>query len=150
MATTVRLYRSSLLSLLLIGWIPVLVFSVIGYEHVVADMAFIPIAMMYGGTVHGVQHYIGWNLVPATLGNIIGGLFVVGGFLTYLYVWKQRRIVGVTEWLRYNFVPTQSFGAIVYETVHQFLNDLPVGDSRAGLVNAEGSKKGGTNQAGQA
>ena len=35
---------------LVIAWIPVLVFSVIGYEHVVANMAFIPIALMYGGT----------------------------------------------------------------------------------------------------
>ena len=124
-----------------IGWIPVLVFSVIGYEHVVADMAFVPIAMMYGGTVCGVRHYIGWNLVPATLGNVVGGLFVVGGFLSYLYVWKQRRIVSLTEWLRYNFVPTQSIGGILCETAHQFLNDLPVGDSRVGLVAAEKSTK---------
>ena len=125
-----------------IGWVPVLVFSVIGYEHVVADMAFIPIAiaMMYGGTLHGVRHYIGWNLVPATLGNIIGGLFVVGGFLTYLYVWKQRRIISVAEWLQYNFVRSQSVAEVAYETAHQFFNDLPVGGRLSGLSTADSSK----------
>ena len=112
-----------------IGWIPVLVFSVIGFEHVVADMAFIPIAMMYGGTEHGVQRYVAWNLVPATLGNLIGGLFLVGGFLTYLYLWKDRRCTTLTSWLRFNLVPDVSMQHSLKEIVHQFFNDLPIGKS---------------------
>ena len=92
--------------------------------------------------MHGVKRYIAWNIVPATLGNLIGGLFVVGGFLTYLYVWKQRRTETLAEWLRFNFVPTQSVRSIVLETAHQFFNDLPVLDNRADTSSVEGAKKG--------
>ena len=107
-----------------IGWIPVLVFSVIGYEHVVADFVFIPVALMYGGTTFSTAHYIVWNIVPAALGNLIGGCFLVGGFLSYLYVWRERPYMTWESWLRYNFLPEKSFREIVNETAHQFLHDL--------------------------
>jgi hypothetical protein len=42
---------------LVLGWIPVMVFSVIGFEHTVANMASIPIAMMYGAPI-SVNQYI--------------------------------------------------------------------------------------------
>lgn len=112
---------------LVIAWIPVMVFSIIGYEHVVANMAFIPIAMMYGGTNFNTAQYIGRSMVPSAIGNLIGGGIMLGGFLVYLYNWKGRQHASsVREYLRYNFVPDSSVGAVVREMGHQFMHDLPI------------------------
>lgn len=62
---------------------PVMCFVVIGYEHCIANMFFIPLGMMLGAPVSLTQ--LLWsNLVPATLGNIVGGAFFVGGLYWYL------------------------------------------------------------------
>ena len=109
-----------------IAWIPVLVFSVIGFEHVVANMAFIPIALMYGGTTFSTAQYIGRSMVPAALGNIIGGGILLGGFLVYMYAWKGRTHTSFVGWLRYHLVPDQSVMTVVGEIGHQLLYDLPI------------------------
>lgn len=58
-------------------WIPVAVFVALGYEHCIANMFFIPCGMLYGADVTVTQLFIA-NLVPATLGNIVGGALPVG------------------------------------------------------------------------
>lgn len=62
---------------------PIMCFVAIGYEHSVANMFFIPLGMMHGASVTLADFF--WaNLLPATLGNIVGGAFFVGA--TYWYV----------------------------------------------------------------
>ncbi len=56
-------------------WFPVSVFVISGYEHSVANMFFIPGAMIHGATIT-VMNLI-HNLIPVTIGNIIGGGIVV-------------------------------------------------------------------------
>ena len=90
---------------LVIAWIPVLVFSVIGYEHVVANMAFIPIALMYGGTNFSTAQYIGRSMVPAAIGEFHWWGDLVGGILD-LYV----RMEGATP-RQHKPVVAISFGA---------------------------------------
>ena len=114
-----------------IAWIPVLVFSVIGFEHVVANMAFIPIALFYGGTNFSTAQYITRSMLPAALGNIIGGGILLGGFLAYMYTGKGRTHTSVVGWLRYHLVPEQSVLAIVGEMSHQLLHDLPIDGASA-------------------
>lgn len=69
-------------------WFPVMAFVALGYEHCIANMFFIPAGMLEGAEV-SIAQFIGANLIPATIGNIIGGALLVGGIHAYLYIKKQ-------------------------------------------------------------
>jgi len=64
--------------------IPVMAFVVLGYEHCVANMFFIPAGMMEGAAV-GISDLLLHNLLPSTLGNIFGGAILVGCVHTFLH-----------------------------------------------------------------
>ena len=68
-------------------WWPVMAFVTIGYEHSIANMFFIPIAMMQGVDISIATLFIK-NLIPATLGNIVGGAFFVGFLYWYTYTYR--------------------------------------------------------------
>jgi formate/nitrite transporter len=69
---------------------PIMAFVAIGFEHSVANMYFIPtgILLMYGAGVSGIQgidpsvlnwiNFLWRNLLPVTIGNVIGGAVFVG------------------------------------------------------------------------
>ncbi len=63
--------------------IPVMAFVALGYEHCIANMFFIPLAMMQGADISVEQMFVS-NLIPATLGNIVGGALFVGAVHAYL------------------------------------------------------------------
>ncbi len=63
-------------------WFPVMAFVTMGFEHSIANMFFIPLAIFQGADISWT-HFITANLIPATLGNIVGGAFFVG-MLHYL------------------------------------------------------------------
>lgn len=65
-------------------WFPVMTFVAIGYEHSVANMFFIPMAMFEGFELSIGELFVK-NLIPATLGNIVGGSLLVGAAYAYLY-----------------------------------------------------------------
>lgn len=62
---------------------PIMCFVAIGYEHSVANMFFIPLGMMHGASVSLADFFL-TNLLPATLGNIVGGSVFVGGIYWYI------------------------------------------------------------------
>lgn len=62
---------------------PIMCFVAIGYEHSVANMFFIPLGMMHGASVSLTDFFL-TNLLPATLGNIVGGAVFVGGIYWYI------------------------------------------------------------------
>ena len=64
-------------------WLPVMAFVALGYEHSIANMFFIPIGMLEGADVTLHQLFIA-NLLPTTIGNIIGGALLVGSAYTYV------------------------------------------------------------------
>lgn len=66
-------------------WIPVMLFVTLGYEHSIANMFFIP-AAIYSGADILWSDFIVQNLLPATLGNFIGGAFFVGCVYWYIYL----------------------------------------------------------------
>ncbi|MCM1021008.1 MAG: formate/nitrite transporter family protein [Muribaculum sp.] len=68
-------------------WLPVMAFVALGYEHSIANMFFIPCGMLEGADVTIVQMVVN-NLIPATLGNIVGGALLVGCVHTYLHLSK--------------------------------------------------------------
>ena len=58
-------------------WWPVLAFVTFGFEHSIANMYFIPLAMFEGADISWTTFIIK-NLIPATIGNIVGGGLFVG------------------------------------------------------------------------
>ncbi|NDW10893.1 formate/nitrite transporter family protein [Dysgonomonas sp. 520] len=69
-------------------WIPVMLFVTLGYEHSIANMFFIP-AAIYSGAEILWSSFILQNLIPATIGNLIGGAVFVGCAYWYLYLKKD-------------------------------------------------------------
>lgn len=65
-------------------WWPVMCFVAIGYEHCIANMFYIPLGIMQGAPIEWID-FIQKNLIPATLGNIVGGGFFVGTLYWYTY-----------------------------------------------------------------
>ena len=57
--------------------LPIMAFVAAGFEHCVANMYLIPLGELAGGS--GVGAFTGmWsNLLPVTLGNILGGIFIL-------------------------------------------------------------------------
>lgn len=66
-------------------FLPVMAFVVIGYEHSIANMFFIPAGMFYGAEI-GIWQMFAANLIPATLGNIVGGALFVGCIYGWLHL----------------------------------------------------------------
>lgn len=66
-------------------WFPIFAFVAIGFEHSVANMFFIPVGIFLGG-VTWEQFFIN-NMVPVTLGNIVGGAI----FVAVIYWWTYLR-----------------------------------------------------------
>lgn len=56
-------------------WFPIAIFFALGLEHSVVNMFVIPAGMMLGAPVSPIDALI-WNLLPVTLGNLIGAWFV--------------------------------------------------------------------------
>lgn len=69
--------------------LPVAAFVALGFEHSIANCYMIPIGMMAGGNV-SVGDFVG-NLVPVTIGNIIGGAGGVAGIYWLIYLRPSRR-----------------------------------------------------------
>lgn len=65
-------------------WWPISVFLWIGWEHCVANFFFLPIVLMEGMNGETFGDVLAWNLIPVTLGNILGGLlFAMGQWTIY-------------------------------------------------------------------
>ena len=76
---------------------PIMAFVALGYEHCVANMYFIPLGLFLKGGPAAAGAELGsltWgrfltaNLVPVTLGNIVGGALFVG--CTYWWVYARK------------------------------------------------------------
>lgn len=65
-------------------WFPVTAFVAIGFQHVVANMFVIPAAVFAGAITWG---QLVDNVVPAFLGNVVGGAIFVGLF--YMIAYKK-------------------------------------------------------------
>ncbi len=69
-------------------WFPIMLFIVLGYDHIVANMLYLPTAYMLGANISFAE--IGHNFLFAGLGNFVGGAFFM---LTPLYIsakWQTK------------------------------------------------------------
>jgi formate transporter len=84
-------------------WVPVMCFVVLGLEHSIANMFFIPSAMLLGADI-SLYNFLMDNLVPATLGNIVGGALLVAG--SYWYMFGNKVVDSRTNAFRSNHKTT--------------------------------------------
>jgi formate/nitrite transporter FocA (FNT family) len=68
-------------------WLPVMAFVALGWEHSVANMFFIPLGMLLGAPISLTDLLLN-NLLPATLGNLVGGMIFVA--LPYYMLWSRK------------------------------------------------------------
>jgi len=68
-------------------WFPIMAFVSSGFEHSIANMYFIPAGIFCGAKVTWGQFFV-WNLIPVTLGNIVGGFVFIG--LVYYFAFKKE------------------------------------------------------------
>jgi len=70
-------------------WIPIWVFVACGYDHVVANMFFIPNGIILGADL-SVAAYIRKSFIAAYIGNIVGALLVaLPATYFYLKIWPR-------------------------------------------------------------
>nr|WP_067260018.1 formate/nitrite transporter family protein [Methanobrevibacter cuticularis] len=69
-------------------WFPIMAFVAIGFEHSVANMFFIPLGIFLGD-ITWTQAIVN-NLIPVTIGNIIGGAIFVALLYWYTYLRGQE------------------------------------------------------------
>ena len=73
-------------------WTPFALFSACGYEHLVANMFYIPGALFAASEYDLVKDKLSWgryfykNLIPVLLGNIAGGAILMGMGYWYIYL----------------------------------------------------------------
>lgn len=65
-------------------WPPIAAFVAIGLEHSVANMFLIPLGIALGADI-SFSHFLTANLIPVTLGNIVGGLVFMGTASSIFY-----------------------------------------------------------------
>ena len=82
---------------------PIMAFVASGFEHSIANMFFIPIGILLKGVPNLVSQaglnleYLTWtgfltrNLLPVTIGNVIGGGFFVATLYWYVYLRPEAR-----------------------------------------------------------
>ncbi len=85
-------------------YFPIMAFVASGFEHSIANMYFIPMGLLLKGNSSVVaasgltetlnnltwSRFLIGNLIPVTLGNIVGGAFFVGGAYYSTYLRKKR------------------------------------------------------------
>lgn len=80
---------------------PIATFVIAGFEHCVANMYYIPAGIFQSGTFNMVYENLTWsgfllrNLLPVTLGNMFGGVVLVGITAWYLYLAPERQKTAV-------------------------------------------------------
>jgi len=67
---------SSLIGKMTAVWFPISAFVALGLDHSIANMFIIPLAMLKGAEITVAQMFAK-NLIPVTLGNIVGGALCV-------------------------------------------------------------------------
>ncbi|KAJ5974701.1 hypothetical protein N7481_011911 [Penicillium waksmanii] len=67
-------------------WFPIFAFVSLGFDHVVANMTFIPLGIWEGTPDLSVGLYIWKGIIPTVIGNILGGGLFCGTYYWYIYL----------------------------------------------------------------
>ncbi|MBI4302800.1 MAG: formate/nitrite transporter family protein [Chloroflexi bacterium] len=80
----------------LLIWFPTFAFFTLGLEHSVVNMFLFP-AAIFGGAAISWQQFLLNNLLPVVVGNVVGGLFIVGMLYWFSAGLPRRLGSGVAE-----------------------------------------------------
>ncbi len=78
-------------------YVPIMAFVASGFEHSIANMFFIPMGLLLAPSLGRSEPVLTWanvffgNLVPVTLGNILGGVIFVSFAYWYIHLSQERR-----------------------------------------------------------
>jgi formate/nitrite transporter len=82
---------SSMIGKMTAVWFPISAFVALGLDHSVANMFIIPLGMLRGADITMKAFFMN-NLIPVTLGNIVGGaLCVMAPFGTTYGGWGKKK-----------------------------------------------------------
>ena len=81
LATAARTVSGKILGVLF----PIIAFVAIGVQHSPANMGYFSVGLINGGSGIGWGEAILWNIVPASIGNIVGGAVLVASLFWYTY-----------------------------------------------------------------
>ncbi len=81
LATAARTISGKILGIIF----PIVAFVAIGLQHSPANMGYFAIGLIHGGVGTGWGEAIWWNIVPASIGNLIGGGILVALLFWYTY-----------------------------------------------------------------
>jgi formate transporter len=122
---------------------PITAFVAAGFEHSIANMYFIPMGILLahqpavlgaaGVTANGVAN-LNWagftaNLVPVTIGNIIGGGILIGAIYWLAYLRRERgaELITTRPWIRAiipNLAPAKSVEPVPGQLAELISNKL--------------------------
>ncbi len=77
LAIIMTIFAKDIISKIFCCMLPVMVFVASGFEHCIANMYLIPVGLLAKGVPLSDQLIVFKNLVPVTLGNLVGGLFII-------------------------------------------------------------------------
>ncbi len=70
-------------------WFPIMLFVFAGFEHSVANMTYIPLGMFLGADI-SMSAFLAGNLLPVTIGNLIGGAVLVPVIYYFSYCREEK------------------------------------------------------------
>ncbi|KAM5352977.1 hypothetical protein ACJ41O_005699 [Fusarium nematophilum] len=73
-------------------WLPVFAFVALGFDHVVANMFFMPLGIWLGTPGLTVGLYIWKGMIPALFGNILGGSLFCGVYFWWMYLATESHV----------------------------------------------------------
>lgn len=76
-----------------------MLFFFMGFEHSIVNMFLFPFSMIMGGEFTILDYFV-WNEIPTVLGNLFGGLMLVGLplYWTHVRTNPERKLkVGTTQ-----------------------------------------------------
>ena len=79
------------------GMFPIVAFVAIGLRHSPANMGYFSVGLINGGSGISWGEALYWNILPASLGNIIGGAGLVALLFWYTYGRRPHRRQGLKQ-----------------------------------------------------
>ncbi|KAJ4320917.1 hypothetical protein N0V84_005621 [Fusarium piperis] len=73
-------------------WWPIFAFVSLGLDHVVANMFYMPLGIWLHTPGLSVGLYIWKGIIPAALGNVLGGSLFVGAYYWYMYLCMEAPV----------------------------------------------------------
>lgn len=101
LAVLMATLSKDVISKLICCMMPIIIFVASGYEHCVANMYLIPLGLLAGGASISDMAGIFHNILPVTIGNIVGGIFILichpNRIRQFIFIRKNKDAIKLKE-----------------------------------------------------